>query len=419
MQRPNVNNRSVGYQTKVLSGFSWQTALKVVLNLIVVGKIAILARLLGPEDFGVFSLVMIALGVTEAAMETGVNTTLLRTRESISYYVSTAWIIAIVRGFLVGLVMILLGVGLQHLYQKPELLYLTAIAALVPVIKGFINPAIINLRKNFKFRADTLYQFTLRVVESIAAICLVWWLQGVVGWILGLIVSAVVEVTISFLFFRTRPHFAYSAARAKVILQSAKGFAISSVLGYLNENVDNLLIGKLAGTFSLGLYQPTYSLAHEPTYEVAKSLHHGALPALTQIATDKQRLRRALLKSLVGVLGFAGLLSVPLLVAPGFFIPLVFGDKWDGAIELVRWLMVAGLTQAIFMVSYSVLLARNSLKAMNFHQFLSFISMVSAIIILTPRAGVYGAVVGLAFSRIATLPVLAWLMWSELKCRHD
>lgn len=419
MQRPKVNNRHMGYQAKVLSGFSWQSILKVVFAAISMAKIAVLARLLTPQDFGVFSLVMIALGVTEAATQTGVNVTLLQTRESIKYYVSTAWVIAIVRGLLIGLLMIVLGYILQNIYHEPTLFYLITISSLVPVIKGFINPAIINLQKNFQFRADSLYQLSLRIVETLSAIFLVWSLQSVVGWVLAVVVAALFEVAISFLFFRTRPEFSYSPGRAKVILQNAKGLALSSVLGYLNENADNMLIGRLAGTFSLGLYQPTYSLTHEPTYGIAKSLHHGALPALTRIATDKTRLKRAFVRSLFGVLGLTIALSLPLFILPDVLIPLVLGDKWHGAIELVRWLLVAGILQAVFMVCHSLFLARNALKALNIHQALSFVGMIIAIVVLTQSGGVYGAVVGLAISRLVTLPVLGWLVWQEVRTRRD
>ena len=69
-------NVPVGYTKKAISGFSWQTVLKLLQSGLTVLKVSILARLLSPEDFGMFSLITIALGIVEAFTETGVNFTI-------------------------------------------------------------------------------------------------------------------------------------------------------------------------------------------------------------------------------------------------------------------------------------------------------------------------------------------------------
>lgn len=80
----------VGYTKNAISGFSWQTILKVLQSALVVLKISILARLLSPTDFGTFSLITIALGIVEAFTQTGVNFTILQSKRSITYFVDTA-----------------------------------------------------------------------------------------------------------------------------------------------------------------------------------------------------------------------------------------------------------------------------------------------------------------------------------------
>jgi len=127
----------MGYTKQAMHGFGWQTFLKFVSAALVIGKIAVLSRLLTPEDFGIFAIVAIALGLVEASTQTGVNTTILQSNRSISYYLDTAWVIAIVRGLIIAIVMTVLGFGLSIYYEKESLRFLVAIAALVPLIKGF------------------------------------------------------------------------------------------------------------------------------------------------------------------------------------------------------------------------------------------------------------------------------------------
>ncbi|HYD35586.1 MAG TPA: oligosaccharide flippase family protein [Vitreimonas sp.] len=404
----------MGYTRNVVSGFSWQTVLKIVTNVITLVKIMILARLLAVEEFGLFSLVMIALGLTESFTQTGVNVTIIQSKHSIEYFIDTAWVIAIVRGMLIAVLTLVLGVGMSHFFQSSELLFLIGLVSLVPFIKGFINPAIISPYKELAFFKDTLYRFSLSLTDSIVSIVLVWMVGTVAGWVAALVLTAVFEVVISFVFFRLRPRFLYIPSRAALIYANAKSIATASVLNYLNDNADNLLIGKMAGTYGLGLYQNTYALSHELNYEVTKSAHHGTFPVYTKIVDDKLRLRRAFLKTLLFTTFLSLALSSPLLFFPQFFIPLIFSAKWIPAIPLVPWLVMAGLIHSFALMCYGPLVAKNHLLPVNVHSFLSFVFMIGGIWWGGQYWGLVGSVIGLCISRLMALPYLLWSTWHEV-----
>jgi O-antigen/teichoic acid export membrane protein len=160
----------MGYTKNAISGFSWQTFLKVVTIGLGMFKLMILARILTPADFGLFSLVTISLGIAEATTETGVNYTIINSKQSIKYFLNTAWVIAIVRGFIIGLLMVLSAFVLARFYEEERLLFLISLASLVPVIKGFINPAIVTLRKELHFFKESSYHLVRIISEMILAI---------------------------------------------------------------------------------------------------------------------------------------------------------------------------------------------------------------------------------------------------------
>jgi O-antigen/teichoic acid export membrane protein len=107
----------VSYTRATIAGFSWQTVYKGLLMVLALIKVFILARLLGPEAFGLFSLTAIALGLTENLTQTGVNITILQSQRSIHYFLDSAWVISILRGFAIGSIMLLMGLGMQSYYQ--------------------------------------------------------------------------------------------------------------------------------------------------------------------------------------------------------------------------------------------------------------------------------------------------------------
>jgi O-antigen/teichoic acid export membrane protein len=288
----------MGYTKNAIAGFSWQTILKLATSAMTLVKISILARLLSPTDFGLFSLTAVALGVTESLTQTGINLTIIQAKESIRYFIDTAWVIAIIRGLIIGCVMLVLGWGISNWYQEPALLLLIGVAALVPVIKGFINPAIITLHKDMRFFHDSLYRFSLSFIEALVAVIAGFLLHSVWALVIALIGTAIFEVLISFIFFTDKPRFRYYASRAQVIIRNGKWLGLATILNYLNENADNVILGKIVGTHSLGLYQNSYALSHKVNYDVAKSIHHGVIPIYAKINTQAQRLNPAFYKAL-------------------------------------------------------------------------------------------------------------------------
>jgi lipopolysaccharide exporter len=408
MQVLKGDNNQMGYTKNAVSGFSWQMVLKIGVAVITLTKIYFLARLLSPADFGLFSLITIALGVSEATTQTGVNVTIIQSKQSVSYFIDTAWVISIIRGMSIGIIMVLLGIVMSRFYQQPMLLGMIALASLVPAIKGFINPSIVKLQKELRFFEDSSYRLALVVVDGIAAVGLAWVFHSVVSLVLALIVAAIFEVMISQLMFKTRPKFSYLKSRGALILNNAKWLSFSALLTYLHENLDNLLIGKLTNTHQLGIYHNGYGLSHKANYEFAKSAIHGTFPIFTKLQGQTKRLLSAFLKSGGVTLLLVTATSAPLLLFPDFFVKLVLGDQWLEVIPLVRWLTLAGILQSMTSLIYNVLIAQGKYLLMNVHLTISVILLVVFIIIFSSNAGLLGAVIGVFLSRLVSLPIVIY-----------
>lgn len=407
----------MGYSKNLMSGFSWQTVLKFISAGITVVKLFILARILGPADFGLFSLGMITLGMTEATTETGVNFTIINSKHSVKYYLDTAWVIAILRGAMIGILMILLGWGLSLYFQDQNLLWLVAILSLVPVVKGFINPSIVTLQKELKFFADSSYRLSLAVGEAVLTVLLVWLTKSVYAMGVALVLNAALEVLISFLFFGQRPRFRYLQSRGKEILNSAKGLSIAALFNYLNENLDNLMIGKLHGNYKLGLYHNAYALSHKVNLEFSKSWYHGSFPIFSKLKDEHQRLIKAFVKSGGVLVLIMTLGSLPLFIFPHFFVSFLLGSSWLEAVPMIRWLVLAGFVQGVSNMFYSLFMAKQWITQVNFHLVASVVTMVIMIWLFSQWWGVVGAAAAIFVSRLLVFPYLGWSYWRLSKTK--
>lgn len=407
----------MGYTKQAVHGFGWQTFLKFASAALVIGKIAVLSRLLTPEDFGIFAIVAIALGLVEASTQTGVNTTILQSNRSISYYLDTAWVIAIVRGLVIAIIMTILGFGLSIYYEKESLRFLVAIAALVPLIKGFINPSIILFQKEFLFLREALFKIGLLIVEIVVAVVIAFYFHSVLALIVGLIAAALLEVFLSFKLFAAKPSFFFHTSRAKEILINAKGLSPAALFGYVLDNVDDLIMGKLVGAYQLGLYHNAYSLAHKPNYDMSKALGHSVFPVYTRIVDDRVRLRKAFFKSSFAFMGFAFFITLPAIIFPSQLIAIVLGDQWQSVASVLPLLAIAGLLHSGNNLVYNLLMATKRYVILNTHLIFSVITLIGSLLFFVNSNGLIGAGQALLFARGITLPILIFGLYDIFRKR--
>ncbi|NCN87458.1 MAG: oligosaccharide flippase family protein [Candidatus Pacebacteria bacterium] len=406
----------MGYTKNALAGFSFQTILKLATYVVVAIKMAVLARVLSPEIFGLFSLVTIALGLTEATTQTGVNLTIVRSKHSVEYFLDSAWVIAIIRGMIIGSLMIVLAFFLSNFFNEPDLLILISLTALVPVIKGFINPYIISMQKNLNFFYDALYRFSYFLAEASFAITVGYLSKSIFALVGALIFAASVELLISFIFFKKRPQFVYRQSRVKEILEGAKWLSFSALLDYLNENLDNFIIGKMTSLHSLGLYHYGYSLSHKVNHDFAKSATHGTLPIYSRLQNSNKRLIKAFYKATASTMVLVILVSLPFLLFPTFVINFLFGSQWLEVTKFLHWLVLAGIVQSFSVLFYSLFMAKKAYFSVNLHLSSSVLTMLILIIIFGSQYGLVGATFAIFLSRLLNIPLL---IWRFLKIRNE
>ncbi|MBW7943769.1 oligosaccharide flippase family protein [Patescibacteria group bacterium] len=404
----------MGYTKHAIRGAGWNGALQVATTVLAAVKIVVLARILTPNDFGLFALVVITLGILEATSETGINPTIIQSEKSISYFLDTAWVISLIRGLLISILMILMGFVLRSVYQSEQLLTLVGLAALIPIIKGFINPAIVTLQKDFRFFRDTVYRFLVLVVEASSTIVIALLLRSVFAMVLGLIVSASFEVVLTWLMFNVRPRLNYISSRAREIFTNMKGLNILSILGYASENVDSLIVGKVVGTSGLGIYQNSYGFTHKLNLQLAKSVQHGTFPVYARMSNDQPRLRRAYLRTVSTSIGIFTVIAIPFFLFPELTVSILLGDKWLEAVPLIRPLLIAGIIQSVAAISSSLLVSRRAYFWMNANLLMTVVSMAMLVFILGTRYGLIGAVIGVLLSRAMALPISLFGVYQTL-----
>src|SRR3990167_1370921 len=192
----------MGYRTDVFKGISWMGLLRGSTRAITFVRLAILARILTPAQFGVFGIASLMLSFLEIITETGINIFLIQEKRDIKEYINSAWMVSILRGILISILLFGLAPFIVDFFNSPESERVIYIIAFVPLIRGFINPSIIYIQKDIQFHKEFYLRLVLFAVDASVAVFAAFITRSAESFAYGLIASAFLELFLSFVFFK-------------------------------------------------------------------------------------------------------------------------------------------------------------------------------------------------------------------------
>lgn len=335
-----------GLAGRVVHGGLWQAAQRAATRGVLLLQLLVLARLLVPEDFGLFGIALLTQQTLRVLLRFGVDAALIQRAEGAEAYLDTAWTVKVLQAAVVAAGLLVLAPWVAAFFDAPGAEALIRVLAIVALLRGAENIGTIFFRKELAFRKE----FALRSGEVLAnagvAIALAVVLGSVWALMAGLLAGAAVRLALSYVLHPYRPRPALDRERLADLWGFGKWLFGSSTLVYASTQGDDILLGRWLGAASLGVYQVAYRISNTAATEVSKVISRVAFPALSQLQSDDERLRRGFLDTFA----LTALLVVPLAVAIAWFIPdfvrHVIGDQWSAAVGPVRILAAAGLLRA-------------------------------------------------------------------------
>jgi O-antigen/teichoic acid export membrane protein len=396
----------MGAFRQTIGGISWMGGLRLTSRILILLRTIILARLLSPLQFGIFGIVTLAISLFEIFTETGINTVLIQEDEKIEPLINTAWVVSIIRGFLIFLLLAIFAWPLASFFASPAATKFLFLAALIPLVKGFINPAIIKFQKELEFNKEFNLRLAILIAESATAVALAFLTRSVLSLILGLLVGGILEVFLSFKFCFPRPKLALEKEKFAKIFGRGKWITLGGIFSCLVDQGDDAVVGRLLGVSTLGLYQMAYKISNLPFTEITSVFYTVTFPVYAKINQDKNEVWRSFKK----MLGLTILLVLPLAAVIFFFpepiISIVLGKQWLGAKDALRILAVFGLTRAIGGTAGPIFFAfkRQDLTARIELAKLVFLAIL--IVPLTKLYGLAGASLAVLLSSLLLQPVI-------------
>lgn len=400
----------------IKSGF-WVFALRIVDRIFQLARLIILARLLSPNDFGLFGIALLTLSALETLSQTGFKQALIQKKENIKPFLNTAWTIQIIRGLLIALVLFFIAPHAALFFAEPRAEPILQVIGLAIILHNLTNVAVVYFEKELKFHKYFAYNFAGTLADFIVAISAAILLQSVWALVLGFLARNLVKCIASYMFTPYRPKLQFNFEQAKELFGFGKWILGSSALVFLLTQGDDVVVGKLLGVTALGLYQIAYRISNMPATEISHIISQVTFPAYSKLQDNISKLREGYLK----VLQVTAFLSFPIaglifILAPDFT-RIFLGEKWVPMIPAMQVLALFGLIRSIGTTTGPLFQAVGKPEIATRLQFAKLILLLLVIYPFTMWWGIFGAALAVLFNTLLINPFAEYKVLRVINCR--
>ena len=367
----------------------------------------VVARVLGPETYGVISAATVYVLLTTLLLDQGLAVALVQ-RPNLSPRLPGAVAMAnLVSAAVLAVLTWVAAPAVALFFSAPGLAELLRVLAVALVLKGVAITPRAMLQRRLAFPRLAVADVAGGLAGALAGITAA--LQGAGTWSLAwqvVTTDAVVAVIVVVAGRGARPNFDWAELRT-VLPFSLRVFG-SNALAYLSRNSDNILVGRFLGVEALSLYSMAYRVLVIPVQMIGQTVNRVSFPTLARLADQPQRMADQVLRTFE-LLAFAAIPSMGFAaVASPELVRLVLGDQWLPAAPLLSVLAVAGARETIFSLNHSVMRAKAAGTWILRYEFLATGAQVAGIVIGL-KFGVMGVAIGYASVGFALTPVLLYM----------
>lgn len=333
---------------KIKSSTKWTSISMLIQTLMQFFQTIILSRFIEPKDFGSFSIIIIIITILLIFLDLGVLNRIIQNQENNKVILSSIYWLIIIMGIILYLLLFQISSLIANFYNIEEMgkyLRITGMSLFFISI-GYLHQFF--LQKEFQFKIIAISEIVGILAGFSTALYLAITGKGIFALVGGYIVNNGVKYSLLFgigiKYFK--PVLAFNLKQLKEYFSFGKYQVGEKLLHYITYNLDYIVIGKLLGSEILGYYNLAYQIIIAPTTKINPIITQVSFSLFSKIKNNLAMLKKAYFKTIE----FIAFINVPLvsgiiLLSP-YFVPLIFGGKWNNSVPIIQILGVMGLFRA-------------------------------------------------------------------------
>ena len=302
----------------------------------------ILARLLGPKEFGLVAMVSVFTELTNLIIDSGFGSSVVQRQNITQHELSSIFFFNLTLGLISSILIFFSAPYIAQFYGNDLLTPITQWIAVTYFLRSTIGIHAALQQKKMNFKALSIIRICSSLIASLIAVVLAY--QGYGVWALVYqSIAGVILLNIGFWGFTSwRPSLHFKISELKRFWSFGSKILLSRVISEISNKLDTLVVGKVFSSATLGLFNRGKSYAFLPVGLYTSTFNQTLYSAFSSIQDDRRKFKSLFQESL----RFTLLTFIPLSAYIFFFsdhvLLLLLGKEWIGASSFLSIFIFCG-----------------------------------------------------------------------------
>lgn len=331
----------------ILTSSKWVFSRLVLVQIFNLFAISIIARKLSPEEFGLVAIATILITFLNNVITQGVSQFVIFDRKENEERLNSAFWLNLFISFFICALGFFLAPVISDFYNEPDIQIIINLLLLrVPFESAIV---IIDASINKKLQFKILEKRDIFVQLFSISISILMALTGFGVWSLVFpsIISVFIKFSITFYITVWKPKLSFNTSHWREIIPYSSKIIASSVINFFISEGDTLVIGKILGSYSLGIYNLSWRASNLVSRNIVSLINKISFP---YIAKSVSNYKEVLLK-INKIFRMLSFITFPILflliVLAEDFILGVYGPQWKPSILPFQILLIFAIRYCV------------------------------------------------------------------------
>ena len=389
---------------RTASGAGWVIGWRMATRLLGLLSTLVLARVLGPGDFGLVALASGFTQTVDALTDFSVNEAIVRDPAPDRPLYDTAFTMSLTRGLVTTAVVAGVAWPAAAFFHEPRLAPVLFALALASLVGALENVRSADLVRTFQFGREFRLWTLPRVVQVAATIGVALLFRSYWALVFGIVLGRLLRTGLSYVMIPYLPRFSLAAWR-RILGFTTWSWAVWLTV-VVRDRVDTFLIGRIFTPAQVGVYALGAEIAALPTTELIESLARACFPSFAQLRNQGLSAGSAYVR----LLGAGAMLAFPagsgIAAVADPLVRLAFGPGWLDAIPMIQILSTAACLGVIGSLSGTLFSAFGLLRVSFTVLCTVTVARAVLLVLLVPGGGLNAAAIVIAGMTLAEQAVM-------------
>jgi O-antigen/teichoic acid export membrane protein len=320
---------SLLYQ-KTTNSIKWSALKIVVPRLINPLVMMVLARILVPENFGMIATAMIVISFSQMFWDAGLSRALIQTDEPVLRVANVVFWSNLILGILVYVIIFLMTPLLSVYFNSPQIILVIRILSIQIVIMSLTTVQDALFTRDLNFRPLFLAGTASSILSGLVSIILALYGLNVWALVLGTLLGSLLNLLLLWTRSTWRPTVQVDWLLAPKLFRFGFWIVGLSLMGWIINWFDSLLVGRYLGVTDLGIYRTGVTIISMLFSLVVAPISAVLFPSFSRLQNDRIKIAKYFHDVNKIIISLVVPIGVGLFLVSNDLILFLVGEKWDG-----------------------------------------------------------------------------------------